>query len=222
VIAAAALVFERRTIASPIWVQLRDTFSRTAPRGPVDIRLERQVGQDWVPLDQPHRLSSGGDLAVVDLGRSREPAAIGTFNVRVWVTARGLIAEPQPLVVAVTAWPPEAPNVPNTPTECRLYPGPAYSFPPGTPVLAGSVVDGNSGAPVGRAAVTADETVNNAVVTEDVRTDDAGWFRLPLRWSSGATTVNAQKSRPPQAPLTGSITVNVPADLSAIQQIAVS
>jgi hypothetical protein len=222
VIDRAALAIERRISASPIWVRLRDTFTAAAPHRPAKIRFERRVGQDWVALGQPYRLSSGGDLAVVDLGRSREPGAIGTFDVRVWVTVEGSIAEPEPVELSVTAWPPEAPNVPAGPTTCELFPGPAYRFPPGTPVLAGSVVDGNSGDPVGRAAVTVDETVNNTVVTEEVRTDETGAFRLPLRWSAGSTTVRAEKPRPPQNPLTGSITVNVPADLSSIYQIAVS
>ena len=132
------------------------------------------------------------------------------------------IAEPQPVEVAVTAWPPEAPNVPAGPTDLNLYPGPAYRFPPRTPVLAGNVVHQNTGEPVARAFVAVDETISNTVVTEEVRTDETGAFRLPLRWSSGSTTVRAGKQQPPpQSPLAGSIAVNVPADLSSIHLISV-
>lgn len=215
------IALERRMSASPIWIQLRDTFTGAVPRAPVDIRLERRIGTRWVPLDHRFRLSSGGDLAVIDLGRTREPALVGTFDVRVWVSAKGLVTEPEPVEVTITAWPPDAPNVPAGPTPCRLFPGPAYAFPPRTPVLSGTVVDAG-GTGVKRAAVRVDETIGGTTVTEEVRTDATGAFRLPVRWSAGATTVAARKARPPQPPLTGSITVNVPADLSSIHQIVVS
>jgi hypothetical protein len=215
----AALALERRVDASPIWVRLRDTFTKGAPLGPVKIRLETLRGQEWVPLEHPHRLSSGGDLAVIGLGRSRDPASVGTFPVRVWVSVPGSIAEPQPVELAVTAWRPEAPSVPAGPTDCELHPGPTYRFPPGTPVLTGTVVL-NNGTPVDRAVVRVTETVNNTSVTEQARTDELGAFRLALRWSAGATTVVAQP-RPPHPPLAGSINVNVPADLSSIHQIVV-
>jgi hypothetical protein len=220
VIDRASLAIERRTSASPIWVRLRDTFTGGAPRGPVLIQLERRVGQEWVTI--PYRLSSGGDLAAIDLGRSREPGSIGRFTVRVRATVEGVIADPDELELLVDAWAPDAPPV-AIPIEWPLFPGPAYAFPPGTPILAGQVVENASGAPVARAEVTVDETIRNTTITEEVRCDQSGRFRLPVRWSSGATTVNARKDRPaPQTPLTGSIVVNVPDDLSAIHRIPVA
>jgi hypothetical protein len=206
--------------ASPIWIRLRDTFTGGPPDAPVTIALERRAGQDWVPFEHRHQLSRMGDLAFVNLGRTRDPGAVGTFDVRVTVTSPRWLVETftgeAALVITVPAWAPDAPVTPLAPDTLRLFPGPAYPFPPGTPVLAGRVVDA-AGDPLAGARVWASETVQNAPRLEEVRSDAGGRFRLPLRWSAGATDIHASHGL-----LSGAISVTLPAGLSSTQPITLA
>jgi hypothetical protein len=211
---------EHRIAASPIWIRLRDTFTGRPPSGPLTIDLERRTGATWAPFDYRHQVSRQGDLAFVNLGRSHDPAAVGTFQVRVTVGCPGMIAEAAngapALTTSVTAWAPDAPSPPTQPDVLRFFPGPSYAFPAGVPLLAGRVVDG-AGVPLARVRVSSMATVQGALLTEEVRTDATGFFRLPLRWSSGATDVRAALGG-----RTAAITVSVPADLSTTQQITLT
>jgi len=211
---------ETLVAASPIWIRLRDTFTGRPPSGPVAVSLERLVEATWVPFAFRHQLSSSGDLAFVNLGRSGDPGAIGTFDVRVTVSCPGTICEASngepALTAAIAAWPPDAPSVPSMPDELRLFPGPGYAFPLGTPLLAGRVVHSN-GDPAARAHVWATATVQNTVLIEEVRSDGDGRFRLPLRWSAGATDIRATHGAE-----SGSKLILVPADLSSTHQITLT
>jgi hypothetical protein len=206
--------------ASPVWVQVRDTFHDRPPTGPVTVSLERRAGADWIPLAHRHQFSATGDLAFVGLGRTRDPAAVPPFDVRITLTSPGTVAEAwngeAALVTTVTPWSPAAPSVPALPDVLRLFPGPAYPFPPGTPLLAGIVVDAND-VPVARARVSATETVQNQPRTEEVRTAGDGRFRLPLRWSAGSTDVLAAHGA-----ATGALTVTLPDALSSTHKIVVT
>jgi hypothetical protein len=214
------LVTERRTAASPIWISLRDAFTGAPPDGPLKVGLERRSGATWIPFEHPHRVSATGDLAFAGLGRSVDPSTIGSFDVRVTVGCPRMIPEAangNPAVTTtVTAWAPDAPVVPSQPDVLRFFPGAGYSYPAGTPLLAGRVVD-IAGAPVGRVRLTSTTTVHGLPLVEEARTDADGYFRLPLRWSAGATTVQAALGG-----RTAAITVSVPADLSTTQQITLT
>jgi hypothetical protein len=216
----AGLRVEPLVAASPIWIQLRDTFSDRPPAGPVSVTLERRAGSTWVALAHPHQLSPTGNLAFVDLGRTRVPAAVAPFDVRVTVASLGTIAEAwngdAALTTTITPWASDGPSVPSLPDSLRLFPGPAYAFPTGTPLLAGRVLDAG-GDPVARARVWATETVQAQQLTEEVRSDADGRFRLPLRWSAGATDVRAARGA-----ISGAVTITVPADLSTTQQIVLT
>jgi hypothetical protein len=211
---------QRRVSASPIWLQLRDTFTGRAPASPVSVALERRDGTRWLAFPHAHQLSPYGDLAFVNLGRTGHPATVGTFDVRVTVSVAGSVtvaADGAPTVTrSVTAWTPRARPATPAPETLSLFPGPDYPFSPQTPLLAGQVVLAN-GDPVPRARVWATETVQNALRTEEVRSGRDGRFRLPLRWSAGATDVNAALGAD-----AGSITVIVPADLSLTHQITLT
>jgi len=216
----STLTREPIVAASPIWIRLRDTFTGGPPAGPVSVSLERRVGVNWVPIEHPHQLSATGDLAFVNLGRARVPGAVGTFDVRVTVDSTGAISEAADGSAAVTktitAWALGTPIVPLLPDNLRLFPGPSYAFPTRTPLLSGQVLDAH-GDPAPRARVWATATVQNTLLTEEVRSGGDGRFRLPLRWSAGATDIHATHGA--QA---GSITVLVPADLSSTHQITLT
>jgi hypothetical protein len=211
------LAGEQRLAASPIWIRLRDAFTGRPPSGPLSVALERRTGATWAPFEYRHRLSSAGDLAFLNLGRSHDPAAVGSFDVRVTVGCPGMIAEAANGDPAVTttvhAWAPDAPATPAGPVVLSFYPSPAYAYPAGLPLLAGRVVDADD-APVSRARVSSTVTVMGTDLTEEVRTDVDGYFRLPLRWSAGATDVKAA-----HLGRTAVTTISVPADLSTTQQL---
>jgi hypothetical protein len=211
---------DQRIAASPIWIRLRDAFTARPPAGPLTVGLERRTGAVWAPFEHRHQVSPAGDLAFVNLGRSTDPAKIGSFDVRVTVGCPGMIAEAPngdpALTTTLTAWTPDAPVVPAQPDILRLFPGRGYSYPAGIPLLAGRVVD-IAGDPVARVRVSSTTTVKGTSLTEEARTDADGSFRLPLRWSTGATVVNAALGG-----RTAAITVLVPADLSTTQQITLT
>jgi hypothetical protein len=211
---------ERRIAASPIWIKLRDAFTGRAPLGPLTVALERRTGAAWVPFRYRHQVTPAGDLAFVNLGRSHDPATTGSFDVRVTVACPGMIAvapngDPA-ITTTVDAWAPDAAAPPAQPDVLRFFPGPGYRYPAGTPLLAGRVVDTN-GDPVARVRVFSTVTVQGNPVTEETRTDAGGYFRLPLRWSTGATDVKAALGGRNAA-----ITVSVPADLSTTQQMTLT
>ena len=203
--------------ASPVWILLRDTFTGGPPVDRVAVSLERLAGTTWVPFAHRHQLSLSGDLVFLNLGRTRDPGAVGTFDVRVTATVPGSISEASngdpALTTTIAAWAPDAPVVPAMPDDLRFFPGPGYRFPGGTPLLAGQVLDSN-GNPAPRARVWATATVQNASLTEEVRCDDEGRFRLPLRWFAGAVDIHATAGAE-----SGSILIFAPAALSSTHQI---
>jgi hypothetical protein len=216
----STLTLEPIVAASPIWIRLRDTFTGGPPTGPVSVALERRIDADWVPIEHPYQLSVTGDLAFVNLGRTRDPGAVGTFGVRVTVDSFGTISEAADGAAAVTKtitpWAPDAPVVPLLPDDLRLFPGPSYAFPTRTPLLSGQVLDSH-GDPAPRARVWATATVQNAPLTEEVRSGGDGRFRLALRWSAGITDIHAAHGA-----RSGLLTVRVPDDLSSTHQITLN
>ncbi len=115
----------------------------------------------------------------------------------------------------VTIWTDQSPPVPTI-EPISFFPAPDYAFSPSTPLLTGRVVDG-AGDPVDRVRVRVIETFGATLVIEEARTTPDGWFRLPLRWSSGATQVDADKGV-----LTDSIAIVVPDDLRSLPTLTLT
>ena len=203
---------EERLAATPLWLRLVDEFTGRPPAGPLEVLLERRVGVAWVPMEHAHQVSSRGDLGFLDLGRTR-PGEAGTFDVRVTVSAPHTQAATPAGSASVTRtinrWSAQAPPVP-VPVTVRFFPTPAYSFGPGTPLLPGRAVNA-AGEPVDRAMVSVSETIRGTAVVERTLTGADGWFRLPLRWSSGVTQVDAVKGA-----LSDSANLTVPDDLGDV------
>jgi hypothetical protein len=211
---------EHRVAMSPVWLSLVDTFTGAPPDGGVEVTLARQVGTDWVPFEFPHQYKSNGDLAIVGLGRVGLGGAGTTFDVRVTTVVRGSVvvtsAGGNTVDVTVTTWDAEHPPALPVREVLRCYPAPDYRYRPGLPVHPGRVVDA-AGAPVAGARVVVTETVQGSPADEEVRTDAGGRFRIPLRWSSGSTTLVADR-----AGATGSTTITLPADLGSGSVIQIS
>jgi Carboxypeptidase regulatory-like domain len=212
---------ERQVAASPVWLHLVDTFTARAPEGPVEVTLARRgTAGTWLPIDVPYQLKPTGDLAFLNLGRTAPGGAGQTFDVRIALRAPRLVVETSAggdsVDATITTWNADHPVPPAPRDDVRCYPAPDYRYPPEIPVHPGRVVD-SAGNPVARARVTATETVLGAPVVEEVRTDDDGWFRLPLRWSSGSTTIDADRLG-----ASGATTINLPADLRSASVITIA
>jgi len=209
VIARAGLRLESRVAASPVWLRLIDVFVSAPPAGPLSVTLEKRDGSVWIPLTVPYQVSTGGDLGFLGLGRGRR-GDTGTFDVRTTIASpRTLTDTPAgaPFVqTTVPVWSDDSPPTP-TPQDVFFLPGPDYRYGPGVPLLAGRVVD-PAGGDVDRTRVSATETVRGQPKVEQAMTNADGWFRLPLRWSVGATQIDASRGS-----LTATATVTVPDDL---------
>jgi hypothetical protein len=209
---------ESRVSASPIWLRLVDTFTGRPPGGPIDVRIEKRDGATWIPLAVPHQVSSSGDVGFLDLGKEQS-GQTGTFEVRIFVTNPRTVAVTgtgDPFVTAtISVWSADSPPTP-TPQSVTFLPGPDYNFGPGVPLLSGRVVD-SAGDPVERARVSATETVHGSPVVEEAMTTGGGWFRLPLRWSSGSTQIDAVRGS-----LTGTTIITVPGDLPTTVTLTVT
>lgn len=203
---------EERLAASPLWLRLVDEVTGRPPTGPLEVLLERRNAAAWERFEHKHQISSRGDLGFLDLGRAG-PDDAGAFDVRVTVTAPRMqaatAAGDSSVTRTVHRWSVQAPPVP-VPVEVRFFPTPAYPFGPGTPLLSGRAEDA-TGDPIDRAWVSVTETIRGAPVVERTLTGADGWFRLPLRWSSGATQVDAVRG-----PLTGTASLTVPDDLGDV------
>lgn len=214
----AELRVESRVSASPIWLRLVDTFSGRPPAGPIDVRIEKRDGATWFPLAATHQVSSSGDVGFLDLGKGRQ-GQTGTFEVRVFVASPRTITVSgtgDPFVtVTVSIWSTDNPPTP-TPQWVKFLPAPDYTFGPAVPLLSGRVLD-SAGDPVGRTRVSATEIVHGSPVVEEAMTTDDGWFRLPLRWSSGSTQIEAVYGA-----LTGSTTITVPDGLPTTVTLTVT
>lgn len=211
-------VFDTLTTGSPLWLRLVDAFTGGPPQGPVAVRLELRRGADWEPLSWPHHLTGGGDLGFVGLGRSgHEPAR--TFDVRVTVTTPrtqpATTAGDDRVTATLSTWSEASPPIP-VPTRVTFFPTTDYSFGANVPVLTGRVVDA-AGDPVDRAEVSVTETVRGSPLAERTLADTDGWFRLPVRWSAGATQVDVTSGA-----LTGSFALTIPDDLAAVARITVT
>jgi hypothetical protein len=217
---ATPLSIDRIIAASPVWIRLVDTFRDGPPVGATTVTVERRDGARWLTVDVPYELKPRGDLAFLNLGRVRRGDAGTQIDFRVTVAVAGGITETAngsaSEVLTVTTWSADAPPATPPPQEIRCYPAPDYPFSPGIPLVNGTVQDANGDA-VGRARVRVTETILGKTLIEEVRTNDSGWFRLPLRWSSGATQIDADR-----AGATGSQTINVPADLGSVVSITIS
>jgi hypothetical protein len=212
---------EHAVAASPVWLRLIDMFTGQAPAGRVSIQIERREGNQWLAAGIPYELKPNGDLAFVNLGRVPRGQAGIQREYRVTATVAQAITETAAgapsMVFTITTWSPDAPPATPPIRQIRCYPAPDYRFGPSVPVASGTVTEQGTGAPVGRARVRVTETVLGNTLVEEVRTNDEGWFRVPLRWSSGATDIDADRSG-----ASGSATINVPADLGSVVSITIS
>ena len=170
------------------------TRSPGRPRsGRSTVALERRTGATWDDVRlpppasrrrRPRRSSTSAAAAT-----RRRP---GSFDVRVTVTRAAMIAEAATgdATITTTVDRVGARGPGRTVAarrRCASFPGRPTAFPRGTPAARRPRRRRGRRPRRARARLRRPTTVQAAPVTEEVRTDDDGWFRLPLRWSAGAT-----------------------------------
>lgn len=218
------LPIERSVLHSPAWFVPYDEFARRVTSAGVTVALDRLDGQVWEPTDVAPVRTPSAAIAFPGLGR-RLPAAT-RFRARFQAPGFQALypAEGEPFTSDAVGVeflthpydetsPPEAPA---TPRLVRLLPAASFAHPPGVRVVYGAVLDGDSGAAVPNALVSAEGTAGQDAVPwrERTLTDERGGFRLALRWPGALAggeelfTLLAVE-RPGRS---GSLAVRLPAD----------
>ncbi|MGW0581666.1 hypothetical protein ACWD25_38325 [Streptomyces sp. NPDC002920] len=174
-----------RIVTGPVWLLPQDAFTGRPPELPFTALVERRLDSgEWVPEDGvPVVRTPGGALVLPSLA-SRHPAPVpaAVRRLRVRLVSPYLLDAEHPDGVGFDApsW-----TVPGA-TRIRLYPLPAYPFPPGTRLLRGRVrrVGGTAVAGatvVGRARTDGGHLPRIPEWAEYAATAGDGSFRLPLR-----------------------------------------
>jgi hypothetical protein len=205
---------------SPIGLRLVDELTNQSPMGAVQAVLDKQdASGNWVETDVDAVLTPSGTFAYPGLERRASVTGVPAQTYRVRISADYYI--PYYLTnadgIQFLAYPFNDDNPPaqvaKLPVDALLLPGPGYPFGTHIPVLRGIVVD------------AAKNVVPNAYVTqsntERALTDARGTFALPLRWVQPNTPVpiDATDQRTGRS---GSISIQIPADLNSNQTISIS
>jgi hypothetical protein len=187
----------RRLLVSPAWFVPYDDFRRRRLAGGLAIALDRWDGARWRPTDVPPTVTPGGVVAYPGLGRRREPLTAEPELYRVRFAARGYRTlyptDDEPFDAAKVgreflAYPYDdehPPNIPAEPELVRLLPDPTFEYAPGVRVVHGVVRRAGSPTPVANALVEARGRCADGMRDwrERALCDDAGRFRLSLRWA---------------------------------------
>ncbi len=209
-IARDTLVAEPSLALSPIRLRPRDTFLQGPPQGPVTVTVDRIDGPRPTRLRPRWHLTAAGELGFAGLGHSSQSGR--PMRLRIAVAAPGLLLDvggESAIELDLVTWNADEPPAAVIERDLEFHPGPDYRFGAGVPLVSGVVVD-PAGTPAALASVSNRTVVRGVPRIEAVRTDRDGRFRLPLRWSTGATTIRS--AHPSGA---GAVVIDVPADLAS-------
>lgn len=203
--AGGAAVDTVRIAPGPVCLLPLDAFTGRTPVLRVTAVVERRLagGQWTVEDDVPVVTTPGGAIVLPSLASAHPaPAPGGVQRLRIRLVSPYLLDAEHPGGVEFDAPASAAPAV----TRVRLYPLPAYPFPPGTRLLRGRVRRGGptgaavAGAAVnGRARADAGFLPRVAEWAEYAATARDGAFRLPLRRPGSKPQLPAQDPAAPEA-----------------------
>lgn len=204
----SAIALHRRSLLSPIWLTLRDTFrGAPPPRRALGVVVEQRRDGQWWPLPVATQLTASGHLAFPGLGQSAQ--TVGRFvTLRITLTVPGTVTEDAAghdrLIRTLVTWNADRPPPVPVAEIVRFLPGPVYEFGPDVPVVTGHVAAAD-GSLTDRARVSVSEVVAGTARVEEVRAGPDGGFRIPVRWSAGQAMVDAALGA-----LAGSVIVPLP------------
>ena len=213
-------VREGSVVYSPVGLRLVDDLTNLPPLGNVQAILDiKDANGNWQQTGVLPAMNSDAVLTYPGLERHAIVTGLPTRDYRVRLIADYYIPYYRINAdgIVFTAYPFNDENPPKVfakvPANTALLPAKNYPFPPNIPVLRGVVVDAT-----GKAVQDASVTQGN---TERAITDEKGRFALPLRWvvPNTNTLIDASNERNQQ---TGSITIQIPADLGKSQTISIN
>lgn len=220
------LAGERKVLRSPAWLVPIDITRDGPPIAPLQVRLQRAEGAEWVDVDLAPARTPSGALIYPGLGKRSEPAIQPTLRYRAVFTGAAYLPLYRALRDGVEFDVPPYDDL-HPPTQqprlqrVPLAPAPAYAFPADVRVMRGRVVT-TAGVPVADALVRSPYSVGAASRLERTLTDADGRFALPLRWAkSGTVTLVNAIDRRGSPTRRGSLKINVPADLGHEQTIQI-
>lgn len=211
---------ERRTDHCPIALELRDEFTGGALVGDAQVALDiRHAPTVWEPSNRKPIRTSSGLFVYTGLGRSRDPAAMPLYRVRVRITATHYRPRYRTTADGLEfdvgtyndATPPTL--LPMMPEVVLMLPTSSYPFGGHVRVLRGRILD-PMGDPVADALIEADGV-------ERVMSDAKGGFCLPLRWQAPAAFVAVTVDHP-RSGLSAAAAFSLPADLIGNHDITIT
>lgn len=206
-------------VYSPVGLRLLDDLTNLPPFGNLQAILDiKDASGNWQQTSILPAMSSDAVLTYPGLERHAIVTGLPARDYRVRLIADYYIPYYRINTdgIVFTAYPFNDENPPaafaKVPADTVLLPAKNYPFPPNVPVLRGVVVDAT-----GKAVQDAAVTQGN---TERVVTDEKGRFALPLRWVVPNTNTPIDASS--RSAQTGSITIQIPADLGKSQTISIN
>jgi len=215
---------EHTRLPAGLGVRLVDDYTRQAPIGGKQIYLDVDEAGAWRELAPElvrRALTSSGVIWFPWLERRRDARGVAPRKYRVRVAAElstpAYLYDAEGVEVLVAPYDDATPPAGTPPiVEIALLPAANYPFGPGVPVLHGAVED-VSGKRVPRALVSwIDPELGPPLVTDEVLSDDAGEFSLPMRRAPRTTPIDivARRPPPPDPGKRGTASVQLPAVLS--------
>jgi len=220
---------ESTRLYAGLGVRLVDAYTRQPPIGWTRVFLDVDEGGAWRELapDAARRTTTnGGVIWFPWLERRRDARGRGPVRYRVRVAAElgtpAYLFDQDGVAVLVAPYDEAAPPAGTPPVvEIALLPAAHYPFGAAVPILHGVVQDA-LGAPVPRALVAwAAPAGEPSLVTDEVLSDDDGEFSLPMRRAPRGTPIDvtARRPPPPEPGKHGTVSVQLPADLSTFLTI---
>lgn len=223
---------ESTRLYAGLGVRLIDDHTKQPPIGWTRVFLDVDDGDSrgaWreVSAEEARRATTnGGVIWFPWLERRRDARGRGPGRYRVRVAAEvgtpAYLFDRDGVEVRVAPYDEAAPPAGTPPiVEITLLPAANYPFAAAVPILRGAVRDA-AGAPVPRALVAwAAPAGGPPLITDEVLSDDAGEFSLPMRRAPRGTPIDvtARRPPPPEPGKHSTVSVQLPAELSTFLTI---
>ncbi len=223
-----ALPGERRLGYSAAWLVPVDVVTGSAPGLPLQVLLDIQDGQGWLPTGIAPAITLSGAVGYPDLGRRPDAAAAAPITYRARFESEMYLALSRAYrdgeeFLAYPFDDTTPPAVAASRVTVSLAPAVGYPFPGDLPVLYGQVSTA-AGEPVPDVllGVTVGPPVLRTPQTVNALTGTGGTFALPLRWAPAGQAITVAATDYRHTPnRTGQLTVQLPDALGRNQKIVI-
>lgn len=219
---------DRRVSYSAAWLVPVDLVTGSAPGLPLQVLLDIQDGQGWLPTGIAPTITLSGAVGYPDLGRRADAATAAPtryrarFESEVYLALSRAYRDGEEFLAY-----PFDDTMPPAGAASRvtvsLVPAAGYPFPGDLPVLYGQVSTA-AGEPVPDVllGVTVGPPVLRTPQTVQALTGPGGTFALPLRWAPGGQAITVTATDYRHTPnRTGQLSVQLPDALGHNQKIVI-